>query len=89
MCVCVRACVCPCVCVHMCALRIVSMDKILRFTNTLISLIILLLLLLCSGAALFVTKAPAESQSVEHPLPEEENFLLLGSRSAPTSAREQ
>ena len=65
------------------------MDKILRFTNTLIGLIILLLLLLCSGAALSMSKAPAESQSMEHPLHEEENFLLLGSRSAPTSARER
>ena len=38
VCVCVRACVCvcACMCVHVYALRIVSMDKILHFTNTLI-----------------------------------------------------
>ena len=40
MCVCVHACVCVCVCVCgcvcVCVLRIVSMDKILCFTNTLI-----------------------------------------------------
>ena len=40
MCVCVCACVragmCVCVCVHVYALRIVSRDKILHFTNTFI-----------------------------------------------------
>ena len=40
VCVCVYVCVCVCVCAcaRACAraLRIVSMDKILRFTNTLI-----------------------------------------------------
>ena len=44
VCVCVRGCVCVhvcvCVCVHVCALRIVSMDKILRFINTLIIIVI-------------------------------------------------
>ena len=44
VCVCVCVCVCLCVCVraraykhmHVCALKIVSMDKILHFTNTFI-----------------------------------------------------
>ena len=38
MLVCAGACVCVCVCV--CALRIVSRDKILRFKNTLILLLL-------------------------------------------------
>ena len=33
-CVSVRVCVCECVCVRVRALKIVSMDKISRFTNT-------------------------------------------------------
>ena len=41
MCVCVFVCVCVCVCMCVRALRIVSMNKILRFTNTLIIIIIL------------------------------------------------
>ena len=49
LCVCMRVCLCVCVCVRACvrvyALRIVSMDKILRFTNTF--LLLLLLLLFC------------------------------------------
>ena len=42
VCRCVCVCMCVCVCVH--ALRIVSMpmDKTLRFTNTLISIIIII-----------------------------------------------
>ena len=39
VCVCVHASVCACVCVHVYALRIVSRDKILRFTNTFIIII--------------------------------------------------
>ena len=43
VCACVRVCVCVCVCVRVCvrarALRIVSMDKTLRFTNTSIIII--------------------------------------------------
>ena len=43
VCACVRACVrvCVCVraCVRVCALKIVSMDTVLRFTNTLIIII--------------------------------------------------
>ena len=42
VCVCVRACVRACVCV--CTLRIVSTDKILRFTNTFIIIIMLKLM---------------------------------------------
>ena len=51
MCVCVRACVracvcvCVCVCVCMDALRIVSTDKILRFTYTLIIVISTLIII--------------------------------------------
>ena len=46
---CVRACVCVCVCVRARAraLRIVSMDKILHFINTLIIIIINLSVYLC------------------------------------------
>ena len=40
VCVYVHLCVCVCVCVCVCALRIVSIDKILHFTNTLIIIII-------------------------------------------------
>ena len=51
MCVCVRACVracvrvCVCVCVRACvhALRIVSRDKILRFRNTVIYHLIIII----------------------------------------------
>ena len=37
----VKVCVCVCVCMRVCVLRIVSIDKILRFTNTLIINIII------------------------------------------------
>ena len=36
--VCVGASICVCGCLHLCVLKLVSRDKILRFKNTLISI---------------------------------------------------
>ena len=46
LCVCVCVCVCVCMRAHMCALRIVSRDKILRLKNTFIIIIIKIIIVI-------------------------------------------